>query len=280
MSLKTEKISDIEVKAVKVQNPNENILGAELFDIQYCRVFLAASSTGGKTTTLYNILKHTTDKYCKIFVFSSSHYNDSVWQEIKKLLEKKKCETVYYTDIYDNGVNIVKALTMSLMELKRDEEEKGKEEDDKQQLDKYEYIDDRLIKIKTPTERKEREPKFKSAKHILIFDDMAGILKDPSIAILLKSSRHYNIRAIVLSQDARGDLMPTSIQQLDYILLYGNLPTERLEHIWRHSGLSIPFEQFEAMYNEATKNKYSFFYVNRRSKEPDYRINFNNRFII
>lgn len=276
MSLKTTKISDIEIKPVKVSNVNENILGADLFDLQYCKVFLAASSSGGKTTTLYNILKHRVNKTCKLFIFSSSHYNDLVWQEIKKLLDKKKCEVVYYTDLINNGVNTVKALIQSIMELKKEEEEEADEEPDKPH---YELIDDVVVKMKSEKERKPKEPKLKAAEHIIIFDDQAGVLRDPSIGVMLKSARHYRIACYILSQDLI-DLSPTALQQLDYLMIYGNIPTERLEHIWRHSGLNITFDKWLSMYHEATKERYSFFYVNRRSKDPDYRINFSRQFIM
>jgi len=247
-----------------------------MFDTLYANIGVFASKNSGKTNNLYRMLEKTINKTSRIWCFSSSVYNCLVWAQIKELLKRKGCEVSYHADfIEDNGVNMLNALVASFIDIAKEEEEAGDVEDEP---DKYEYIDDRLIKVKTDKqkERAPRKPKYKAPENVIIVDDMSQSLKSPYVQALLKRNRHYKIRTIILTQDLK-DASPSALMNLDYILLYPNISEERLLHIYHALGLSIPIAQFMNYYTISTAEPYCFLYINRKN-EKDYRKNFNMRF--
>ena len=77
-----------------------------------------------------------------------------------------------------------------------------------------------------------------------------------------------------ISSQWPNDMVPQSIKQLDYMLVFKGINSEKLEHIHKLLDLSISFEKFEELYNYATgTDKWSFLYVSARDQK--YRKNFN-----
>ncbi len=74
-------------------------------------------------------------------------------------------------------------------------------------------------------------------------------------------------------------MKPESRKQLDLWIIFKGLPEAKILEIYKDADISIPFEQFYAMYKKATKvkpnNKFPFFYVDVRT--DDFRRNFNIR---
>ena len=58
--------------------------------------------------------------------------------------------------------------------------------------------------------------------------------------------------------------MPSSIQQLDYVILFGGHNFDQLSELHKKLDLNISLEDFIDYYHEATKQKYNFLYIDRR----------------
>ena len=109
------------------------------------------------------------------------------------------------------------------------------------------------------------EPKERKGKkqpppnYLIILDDLGTEYRHPSVAQLLKTNRHYHAKVIVSSQHAT-DLDPASRRQLDYILLLGGIPRDKLALIYNSGDFNVSLDDFIGLYLNATAEKYSFLY--------------------
>jgi hypothetical protein len=91
------------------KGPKE-VKGYDMFEEPYGNIFLSAKKKSGKTTLIYNILKHCAGKdvngdKTKIMAFVSTLNKDPSWKVIKKKFGKNFSG---YTSLFDdNGVNIL-----------------------------------------------------------------------------------------------------------------------------------------------------------------------------
>jgi hypothetical protein len=93
---------------------------------------------------------------------------------------------------------------------------------------------------------------------------------------LLTWNRHYRAKIIISSQYL-NHLLPESRKQIDVWMLFKGHPEKKLEEIYNDADISIPFDDFLALYKKATKHKFSFLYINTRGDE--FRRNFNEQFV-
>ena len=72
--LQLKKINDIAVKPIIQRKlPKELILGYDYFPTLYSNIYICSKRKSGKTTLIYNILKHCTDKKTNV-VFSVARF--------------------------------------------------------------------------------------------------------------------------------------------------------------------------------------------------------------
>ena len=126
-------------------------------------------------------------------------------------------------------------------------------------------------------EERKKKPKKICPKHIFVFDDIGNELKLPSISHLLKINRHLKSKVIISSQYL-NDLSVQGRKNIDYWILFKGQSLEKLEIIYKDADINIPFEKFVELYETATQEPYSFFYIDCR--EDEFRINFNYKFIL
>ena len=254
------KINDFKVQPINVPViAPKNIRGYKLFPEIYANVFLCARKRSGKTSVIYNIIKECADRETNVVVFCSTHQKDANWREIKKYLDGKKINNEFYTSLNDGG-NVLSEIIQDLQYQVSDSESSSEEEEV-------------VVKFKQDRKRKKKKkPTIISPKYIFIFDDLSGELRKPEIAQLLKTNRHYKSKVIISSQYIH-DLLPMSLRQIDTWLVFSGLPTEKLEQVYKQADLSIDFDKFEELYQRATAEKYSFFYIDTRADK--YRKNFN-----
>jgi hypothetical protein len=119
---------------------------------------------------------------------------------------------------------------------------------------------------------RKRKPKKISQRFIIVLDDLSSTLRNPSVDKLLKTNRHWKSKVIISSQNYQDLNVPARIQ-LDYCLLFGNIPVPKLETFHKDSDLAISVEQFLRIYKISTSKKYNFLYVDIRNES--FRINFN-----
>ena len=190
------------------------------------------------------------------------------------MLEKKKVNVVSYDHFIEGKENVLNTI---LEELNKslEEEEEEKERIKNEKLEPKPKME--LFPKEEPKERKERKPKKLAPEYVFIFDDLGNDLRHPSITQLAKVSRHYKCKLVFSSQYIH-DLSNSCIKNLDYTLIFKSFNREKLLTLYEALDLSIEFETFEKLYQDATAEPFNFLYVD--SRENLYRKNFNRAYIL
>ena len=120
--LQLKKINDIAVKPI-IQNKlhKDDVLGYDYFPTLYSNIYIRSKRKSGKTTLIYNILKHCTDKKTNVVFFCSTIHRDATYKKILEMLEKKGVNTIVYDHFIDGKENV---LTTMLNEMNNDLEAK------------------------------------------------------------------------------------------------------------------------------------------------------------
>ncbi|EGG18912.1 hypothetical protein DFA_02651 [Cavenderia fasciculata] len=160
--------------------------------------------------------------------------NANILLEIQKDLDKRGITFMAFTSIYDDKANVLEAFIQSL-------------------------------------QVKPKENKV-APDYLIIFDDLSNELKDQSITKLMKIQRHFSTKIIISTQSWKDTSSHIRKGNLDYVLLFKNIPTETLKIIYEELSLTIPLKLFLEIYSFATKEKYHFLYTSRNG---DYRKDFN-----
>ncbi len=273
--MQTKEINNIKIRpVVHLALESHEILGFDYFSTLYSNIYICSRRRSGKTTLIYNILKHCVNKRTNVVFFCSTINRDSTYKLILEMLEKKKVNVMTYDHFLNGKENI---LTGIIEELNNDLEAKEQEriKKDEEKLDpKPKMV---LFPEEKSIERKERKPKKLSPEYIFIFDDLGNDLRHQSITQLFKTSRHYKAKVIVSSQYIH-DLSNSCIKNLDYTLIFKSFNREKLLVLFEALDLSIDFELFEKLYLDATAEPFNFLYVD--SRENTYRKNFNKEYLL
>ncbi len=256
-----EKVDPIPVTAVD----KNKIKGYDIIPSLYCNIFICARKKSGKTNTLFKILKECSDKDTEIHIFSSTAYNDENMIYIREYFEKKKYNINFYTEIKDGKEDYLD----SIMKNKKDNKEEVEEP--------VQYLCVYNENLENDKKKKKKKKKKIAPEIIFVFDDISSELKSSNINKLVKQHRHYKSKVIISSQEVI-DLMPEARKQIDFWLLFGKHPDERLEMIYKSASLPISFEIFKTLYNDATKDKYNFLFID--VNDCIFRKNFNQEYSI
>ena len=273
--MQTKEINNIKIKpVVHLALESHEILGYDYFSTLYSNIYICSRRRSGKTTLIYNILKHCVNKRSNVVFFCSTIHRDSTYKLILEMLEKKKVNVMTYDHFLNGKENILTGIIEGLNnDLETKEQEKIKKDHDN--IDPKPIMD--LFPKEKAIERKERKPKKLSPEYVFIFDDLGNDLRHASITQLFKTSRHYKAKVIVSSQYIH-DLSNACIKNLDYTLIFKSFNREKLMVLFEALDLSIDFELFERLYLDATAEPFNFLYVD--SRDNTYRRNFNREFLI
>lgn len=94
-------------------------------------------------------------------------------------------------------------------------------------------------------------------QYIHVFDDLGTAMRHPSIDHYLKTNRHHHTKNLISVQSAT-DLTPSGWRQIDYCILLGGLPLDKLEKIHRQMTICVDFPRLMEIYNQACVEKYDF----------------------
>ena len=269
--LTIKKCNDIKVHPVPRigEEDTRPVMGSAMFSELYSNIFCVARKKSGKTTAIYNIIKKCASKDTTIIAFVSTLYKDDNWKSIRKLCKDRNIPFVANLSLIDNGVNLLDELVEKLqLEAKQREDEK--EDDDGEPVKPQSII---LFNDSDEDEApKKKKSKYRSPEYIIILDDLSTELRKPAVASLLKKNRHFFSKIIVSSQ-WHNDLLPESRKQIDYWLIFKDIPLHKLQELHRDADVHVPFEQFQKVYHYATKEPFNFLYVDCGKKE--FRKNFS-----
>ena len=275
----------------------ERVLGKEMFPEVYSNIYIAGKKKSGKTQLLYNILDRCANKSTKVMLFSPTVEKDATYKEIGKMLKRKGIDFSTFDHFIDEDKTDL--LAEFINKAKEEAEEEGREDkpapptsrkyvpiEEARMLFGDELPRSQIAKIQAAEDKAAEEEAAKAAEkkakqkgkgklapeYILCFDDLGKDLRNKSISQLLIKNRHYRCKTIVLSQWL-SYLEPAAIRQLDYAILFGGFPQDKLEDIHQKLDLSDTLEEFEQTYRNAVEKKYSF--LNIGIADNSYRIKFD-----
>ena len=278
------------IKPIKSKVPDIKPLGYELFPQLASSIYISASTKSGKTTLIFHIIKHCIDKNTKIFIFSPTVFIDNSYKMIARYLKKKKISHQLHPHfISEDNEDMLNDILKGIIE---DHEKPQQDKDDWSNLQSTKeaksgpiipfyskMVGGKIVRdIPQPIKKEEsdeEEEETNAPKYMFIFDDLGNEMRKPSIYKLLLKQRHFKAKTILSSQYI-NNLMPSSIQQLDYVILFGGHNSDQLSELHKKLDLNISLEDFIDYYQEATKEKYHFLYIDRR--EGLYRKDFNSVF--
>ena len=90
-----------------------------------------------------------------------------------------------------------------------------------------------------------------------------------------KALRHFRCKCL-LSQQWLCDSLPESRKQGDVFLVFKGQSKKKLEEIHRDCDVGLELEDFQDIYNIATKKDFSFLYID--TKASKFRQNFDRLF--
>jgi hypothetical protein len=268
--IKIKKINKEKINPIPVPKLDpDKVKGSSLFTEVYANIFLCARKKSGKTNAIFKILKSCSDKDTNIVIFSTTVHKDINMKHIVKYFRNKGNEVQTYMSIKEGKEDQLQTI---IDELKNDYSDEESSDGEKEEETKYINVsddDDSSIKVK---KKKKIAPEW-----IFVLDDMGVLLKNPSVAQLLKTNRHFKSK-VILSSQYPHDMTPEARRQLDYMLLWGGHSREKLEILFEDADLPISYQLFENLYKDATKDKYNFLYVDVRNVK--FRKNFNQLYDI
>ncbi len=134
-------------------------------------------------------------------------------------------------------------------------------------------IDLSMVDIEHMNDRQERGKDNDKVvpEWIFVFDDLSNELRDPLIAHLLKTNRHYKAKVIISSQYVQ-DIPPSSRKQIDYWMLFAGHSVDKLEVIFYDADTRLSLSQFIKLYKSVTREPYQFLLLN--TTDDSYRRGF------
>lgn len=310
------KINDTVVKPIKTSKEKETRLpkGYKMFQEPLPNIGIIAKKKSGKTNLLVNIVKECADKDTNVFLLASTANKDPLFLALKKWCKKHdipySAQTEIKTtdemgkknDFFENFMREMGEADEQTDESESEDEEAKHprmsnyghvpESESESESDyssdndgecalahkklnygkKYDRTDVKFVKNKTSLQPKKP---WITPEVIIITDDLSNELKTPSLRAFFKRNRHYKCMNIISTQWLQ-DLLPESLKQFDYLLLFKGLTDEKLLKVKNDADLSIDIEKLKAIYKSATSAPYSFLYIDTRLEQ--YRKCFNMRY--
>ena len=305
-------INDTVVKPIKTGKEKDTRLpkAYKMFPEPYPNVGIIAKKKSGKTNVVVNIVKEAADKDTHVFVLASTANKDPLFLALKKYCKKNEIPYQAMTEIksvdeHGKKADFFEGFMRDMGEADSEEDQTDSEdeeakhprmsnfghvpeESDSSDTDysgssdeeyerlnygkKYDRTHPKFVKNKSSLQPKKP---FITPECIIITDDLSNELKTPSLRSFFKRNRHYHCLNIVSTQWVM-DLLPESLKQFDYLLLFKGQTREKLEKIKDDADLSIDIDKLEAIYRSATSVPYGFLYIDTRNEV--YRKNFNQRY--
>lgn len=279
-------INNLIVKAApKIGDDNEKPFRCpELFVDGYGNIFLSAKKKSGKTSNLFFILKKILGKDTKLIVFCSKVHKDDTWRFMIPFFKEKGIDVEVHTSIKDGKVDLIDKWVKEQEVLVEDGDEE-EEEPDPKEIVKQKGLGamNAILRHNLPKvidgngKPKKKVSKYKERKFVMVLDDLSTELKAVSLVGLLKSSRHLKM-TVLISTQYYLDMVPSARQQIDVFLLYKGQTEEKLEAIYKDADLSIDYNVFQHLYEDATKEKHNFLYI--AAREDEFRHNYNMKYDI
>jgi hypothetical protein len=255
--------------------------GKKLLDVRYWVMSILAKRRSGKTTLIFNLIKNFCTKKTIVIFFVPTFQKDDTYKAIRDYLDEKGNQYLHFGSIKEDGVDNITTFMEANKGENSDGEEKGEDSERPQGVKKP---------LEAPTcnfgdtpevgkEKKKKEPT--PPEYLIIFDDISSELRDKSVSVLCKNSRHFKCK-IILSSQSIIDLNPNTHAQVDYCCLFKDFNEDSLEKIYRKLEPNLDYESFKELYRSVTETKMkghphlnNFLLIDRARQE--YRVNLSHR---
>lgn len=211
-----------------------------LFEEPYPFILLLAKRKSGKSTVVYNLLKHLLfnkdNKDTVVFFFCSKIYNDPSYESIIRELKSRNINYIIETSFMKKGKD-------QLNELLKHMENN---------------MDSRWSELDPLTYDEHADNVYKDKNFIIVIDDLsAETQKSAALKNLMKSNRHLKCKLIISTQYL-NDLPPDGINNLSHAFLFDKIQIDKaknkLREFYDKIGMTnMSYDKFEKMYRDATK---------------------------
>lgn len=275
MSITIKKINNETVNPVKLKQngKGKKAKGENLFTLK-ANILLLGKKKSGKTVTINKILDSCAGKKTQVIIFAATVFNDDTWIAIVDHLEEKGISVSPFQSLFtDDGKNILEGIVGFLKDKAKEDHLKSKQGGG---------FKPKLISINSDEDENQKgegeaKEKLESPNFIFVFDDLSDQLANDALIAFMKMQRHFNNK-IILSTQYYTDVPKQARQQLDYLLLFPQLPEMTIRQLWKDTGISIPEEMFYNIYLHATKEPFNFLYLD--TKKEEVRKNFSEKYNI
>jgi len=288
--IKTKVVSENKIKVPRIEHDQQEVKGADWFPTKYPNMYACSMKGSGKTVALTNAMWHCIGSKTKVIICCPTVNIDPTYIATVKKLNKSGYSVETFSGIVDDGVNVIEDFLI---------EQKDNELKDNTNTAAGLAIGTVVAKpvrtllfggsnatvkpvVKPIAKPAAVEKKVKGRKitpdWIIIIDDCGAEARNKFVQQLMKINRHYHAMVLVASQDLH-DLAPSSIKQLQYVLLFARFPLEKLVSLYKSLELSIPLDKFLEYYHDATSQKYGFLYIGRESSGDVFRKNYTEQYI-
>lgn len=251
----TKKINNCKVRTIPKEEEEDKrpIKGYEICCHLYGNVYLVAKKNSGKTTLIWNIINRCAGRDTVIIAFVSTIDNDANWRAIREKCEEKGLPFIGHNSLLDSdGNDQLDALIKGW--------QNGAGEEEGPEVPVHNPLPCMpLHETKSESKPKRRTP-YRAPEYIIILDDLADELKKKSVSTLLKKNRHFKCKVIISSQWL-NDIKPEALGQMSVVCMLQGFSVEKLEEFHAKMRLSIPVEKFIQLYQNATKEKFGFLYI-------------------
>lgn len=247
-AIKENKINDHKITVPETLIKKQ--LSNGLFLIEDPNIFILAKKESGKTLCVKFILEKICDENTIVIFFASQFFNDKSYKIITDMLKEKDVPYIAETSFNDKKgksqlqklLNYLKTQNLHLLQeldpfygMDEDSEEENEEED----VPAYEL------------EEGEEPPRL-----VIVIDDMSDETRhNAKLKALLKANRHMKA-TVILSTQAMIDVQNDCLNQMQYVLAFAKIPEDKknnkLLKLYSELALSIPYEEFKALYDYAT----------------------------
>jgi len=291
-NIQTVKVSDRKIVIPRIEKDDRKVKGADWFPKPYANMFACAKTNSGKSTVLVNCVDHIKSTATKIIIISPTVDLDPTYKAAIKKWEKQGNPVDTFKSIVDDdGVNLI---FQFLQDNHTEDSDEDTAENRLEKLAKPQVPCQPPSKIRcTPlapvapsttittatiskSKLKPPRPKYLSPATIIILDDLGKQMRDPAVGQLLRTSRQYHASVLCSSQHLY-DMESASINQLQYIFIFSKFSRDKLAELYKLISIFIPFEEFYALYTDATAAPYSFLYI---SRDGEFRKGFTEKYIL
>ena len=286
--LKTTKINNVKIEPLidNSKRDPKKIIGYDMFPEPYSNIFIQGRKASGKTNCLYRCMEACVQKGTDVMIFASSVNNDKTYKKMRKMLKDKKCNVKTYTHfIDDTGVDLIEQWLR--LKMTTEDANEGKKDSLDEIPEAFANFGQYDHLIKQPGKKKKKKPAEKKNKKlcpetIMIFDDLADLLRHPSLARLVVRNRHFLLKTFILGHSI-VNLSPMALRMIDTFILFPNLSEERIFELADKVGIDFKNDtkktkKLYQIYADATSKPYNFLCIDRN--QMTYRKNFDEEYNI